>query len=116
VEAGASAGGSPIRVAGATRLDFREVTDRRTRIEAKLERALKAIHVEVVDESHRHAGHAGAAAGGGHFRAVIVSPLFDGRSPVERQRLVYAALEAEMGTAIHALSVRTLTPGEWSPV
>ncbi len=82
-------------------------------IEEKLKQALAATHVEVVDESHRHAGHAGAAAGGGHFRALIVSPRFDGRSAVERQRLVYAALDAEMGSEIHALSMRTLTPEEW---
>ncbi len=89
------------------------MTDRRTRIEDKLKQELEATHVEVVDESHRHAGHAGAASGGGHFRALIVSPRFDGRSAVERQRLVYAALDAEMGSEIHALSMRTLTPEEW---
>jgi BolA protein len=89
------------------------MTNRRTRIEDKLKQALEATHVEVVDESHRHAGHAGAASGGGHFLALIVSPRFDGRSSVERQRLVYAALDAEMGSDIHALSMRTLTPEEW---
>jgi BolA protein len=115
-EPGLRAAPPPSRAAGASRLDSRAGMDRRARIEAKLERALEAIHVEVVDESHRHAGHAGAAEGGGHFRAVIVSPRFEGRSAVERQRLVYAALEGEMGSEIHALSVRTLTPGEWSPV
>ncbi len=89
------------------------MSDRRTRIEDKLEQVLEATHVEVVDESHLHAGHAGAASGGGHFRALIVSPRFDGRSSVERQRLVYAALDAEMGSEIHALAMRTLTPEEW---
>jgi len=90
------------------------MSDRRTRIEDKLKQALEATHVEVVDESYRHAGHAGAASGGGHFRALIVSARFDGRGSVERQRLVYAALDAEMGSEIHALSMRTLTPVEWS--
>jgi BolA protein len=89
-------------------------SDRRGRIEAKLRAALEARHVEVIDESALHAGHAGAAAGGGHFRALIVSPVFAGRSRVERQRLVYAALAAEMGPEIHALALRTLTPEEWS--
>jgi BolA protein len=89
------------------------MTDRRARIEDKLRQALAATHVEVVDESHRHAGHAGAASGGGHFRALIVSDRFDGCGSVERQRLVYAALDAEMGSEIHALSMRTLTPEEW---
>ncbi len=87
--------------------------DRRARIEAKLRDDLDAVHVEVVDESHLHAGHAGAASGGGHFRAVIVSGQFDGENAVQRQRRVYAVLAAEMGTEIHALSMRTLTPEQW---
>jgi BolA family transcriptional regulator, general stress-responsive regulator len=86
---------------------------RRERIEARLREALAAERVEVVDESHLHAGHAGAAGGAGHFRALVVSERFAGRSRIERQRLVYAALEAEMGAEIHALSMRTLTPSEW---
>src|SRR5262245_23312666 len=87
--------------------------DRRERIEATLRRELAAEVVEVVDESHLHAGHAGARGGAGHFRAVIVSPRFEGRSAVERQRLVYVALAAEMGREIHALSMQTLTPAQW---
>lgn len=89
--------------------------DRRTRIESRLREALDAVHVQVTDESHLHAGHAGAAGGGGHFRALIVSPRFEGANAVARQRLVYAALSDEMGGEIHALSMRTLTPDEWSP-
>ena len=87
--------------------------DRRARIEARLRDALEAEHVTVIDESHRHAGHVGAAAGGGHFRAVVVSHRFEGKAPVERQRLVYAVLADEMGGEIHALSMQTLTPGQW---
>ena len=87
--------------------------DRRARIEAKLRDGLDAVHVEVADESHLHAGHAGAASGGGHFRAVIVSGQFDGENAVQRQRRVYAVLAAEMGGEIHALSMRTLTPEQW---
>ena len=87
--------------------------DRRSRIEARLREALDAVHVDVVDESHLHAGHAGAASGAGHFRATIVSARFDSQSRVARQRLVYDALAAEMGGEIHALSMRTLTPAEW---
>ena len=86
--------------------------DRRAQIESKLARELEALHVEVVDESHLHAGHAGARGGAGHFRVVVVSGRFDGKGPVERQRLVYAALADQMGTEIHALSMRTLTPEE----
>ena len=87
--------------------------DRRAHIESKLREALAAVHVEVIDESHLHAGHAGARSGGGHFRALIVSERFDGANAVARQRLVYAALSREMDGEIHALSMRTLTPGEW---
>jgi BolA protein len=87
--------------------------DRRARIEAALRRELGADPVLVVDESHLHAGHAGARGGAGHFRVVVVSGRFDGKGPVERQRLVYAALADQMGTEIHALSMRTLTPAQW---
>lgn len=86
---------------------------RRERIEARLQEQLQAVHVEVVDESHLHAGHAGAASGGGHFRAFIVSSAFEGQSPVQAQRLVYQALAEEMGGEIHALSIKTATPGQW---
>jgi BolA protein len=87
--------------------------DRRARIEAKLRERLEARHVEVLDESHLHAGHAGAASGGGHFRATIVSSQFEGESRVQAQRRVYAALADEMQSAIHALAMRTLTPEQW---
>jgi BolA protein len=87
--------------------------DRRGRIERKLAERLAAVHVEVVDESHLHLGHAGAASGAGHFRALVVSPRFEGVGLVAAQRLVYEALADEMGSAIHALSVRTLTPARW---
>ena len=89
--------------------------DRRARIERKLRERLAAVHVEVVDESHLHAGHAGAASGAGHFRALVVSPRFAGLSLVAAQRLVYEALDDEMGSEIHALSVRTLVPERWQP-
>ncbi|MCZ6463566.1 MAG: BolA family transcriptional regulator [Proteobacteria bacterium] len=86
---------------------------RRERIEQKLRDRLGAAHVEVVDESHRHVGHAGAASGGGHFRATIVSEKFAGLSRVAAQRLVYETLADEMGGEIHALAMKTLTPEEW---
>jgi len=88
--------------------------DRRAQIEAALRERLGALHVEVIDESQLHAGHAGARGGGGHFRAVVVSMQFAGKTPVERQRIVYDALAREMGSEIHALSMRTLTPAEWT--
>jgi BolA protein len=87
--------------------------DRRSHIEVKLREALDASHVEVIDESQLHAGHAGAAGGGGHFRALIVSERFEGANALARQRLVYGVLAEEMRGEIHALSMQTLTPGEW---
>ena len=84
------------------------------RIEAELRERLAAVHVELIDESHLHVGHAGARDGGGHFRAVVVSMQFEGKAPVQRQRLVYDALKSAMGGEIHALSMKTLTPAEWT--
>ena len=87
---------------------------RRERIEARLREALDPVHVEVVDESRLHAGHAGASdAGETHYRATIVSPRFTGLSRVDAQRLVYDALADELATGLHALALRTLTPEQW---
>lgn len=82
-------------------------------IEANLKRAFDPTRLSIVDESHRHAGHAGARAEGeSHFRVEIVSNAFAGKSRVERQRMVYAALVEEMARDIHALQLATLTPAE----
>jgi|GEM_PF-31173 BolA protein len=82
-------------------------------IEAKLTQALRPTTLQVIDESARHAGHAGAPEGGeSHFRLEIVSAEFAGKSRVERQRLVYALLAAELGGPVHALSLVTRTPEE----
>ena len=86
-----------------------------TRIETirvLLEQKLHPLSVEIEDESHLHAGHAGAATGRGHFKLHIVSPDFEGRTLVARHRLVYDALGELMQTEIHALSIRALTPDE----
>lgn len=90
------------------------MSERRDRIERKLRERLEAVHVEVADESHLHAGHPGAAGGGGHFRALVVSPRFEGLSRVAAQRVVYQALADEMEGEIHALAMRTLTPAQWA--
>ncbi len=87
--------------------------ERAERIERLLREQLDAVHVAIEDESHLHAGHAGARGGGGHFRALVVSPRFEGLGLVEAQRLVYQALGDMMGGEIHALAVRTLTPDRW---
>ena len=81
------------------------MTARSDRIAERLRERLAAVHVEVVDESHLHAGHPGAASGGGHFRATIVSPRFAGLSRLAAQRLVYEALGDLMQHEIHALTL-----------
>lgn len=83
------------------------------RLHAKLMAAFRPSSLTVVDESARHAGHAGAREGGEtHFRVRIVSEEFAGLSRVERQRRVYAALAGEIAAGIHALALSTLTPEE----
>ena len=82
-------------------------------IERKLMEALTPTHLDVIDESHKHAGHVGARPEGEtHFRVEIASAAFEGRSRVDRQRLVYGILAAELEGPVHALSLRTTTPDE----
>lgn len=82
------------------------------RIRGLLDAALSPQSLEVVDDSARHAGHAGARDGRGHFNVDIVSEAFAGLLPLARHRKVYAALGNMMETDIHALSIRARTPGE----
>ena len=82
------------------------------RIRDLLTTALAPLSLEVVDDSHKHAGHAGARAGQGHFGVDIVSAAFAGKLPLARHRLVYAALGEMMQADIHALSIRARTPDE----
>ena len=79
-------------------------------IEARLRERLGAVHVEVEDESHLHAGH---GATGGHYRAVVVSEHFAGLSRVAAQRAVFEALGEWMDGPIHAFAVQTFTPEQW---
>ena len=69
--------------------------------------------IRITDESARHAGHAGAKGGGGHYILMIVSAKFAGRSALERHRLVYEALHDMMHKDIHALGVKAYTPEEF---
>lgn len=79
----------------------------------KLAAALAPERLEVIDESDQHAGHVGAREGGEtHFRLMIVSGAFAGKSRVERQRLVYGLLADEMRDRVHALALTTRTPEE----
>jgi BolA protein len=84
------------------------------RIESRLQQALAPTHLEILDESGQHVGHAGAAAGGSHFSCVIVSEAFRGRSTLERHRAVYQALGDLLKREVHALAVKTLDPTEWA--
>ena len=72
---------------------------------------LAPLHIELIDDSAKHAGHAGAS-GGGHYRLLIVAECFRGKSTLARHRLVYDALGELMRSRIHALSIRSLTPDE----
>jgi BolA protein len=82
------------------------------RIRSQLVQALPAATVELIDDSHRHAGHAGARDGRGHFRLRIVHGAFAGLRPLQRHQLVYRSLGELMQTDIHALSITALTPEE----
>lgn len=85
----------------------------RAKIERKMKEELGAVFVEIIDESWKHAGHAGAASGGGHFILQVVSDRFEGVSLLDRNRLVFSTLKDEMGKEIHALAIKAATPGEW---
>jgi BolA protein len=89
-------------------------TERLERLRALLQAALVPQQLEVVDESHLHAGHAGAASGGGHYRVKIVSERFEGQRLVMRHRLVYDAVQGMMHTDIHALAITAFAPSELS--
>lgn len=82
-------------------------------IARRLTEGLAPTSLEVEDESHRHAGHAGAREGGQtHFRIRIVSDRFVGKRSVERHRMVYDLLGAEIAAGVHALAMTTMTPDE----
>jgi BolA protein len=90
-------------------------SDRIERMRSRLHEALRPTVMDVVDESHLHAGHAGARSGRGHYRLRIVSRQFEGLLPLARHRAVYEALGEMMQTDIHALSIEALTPEETQP-
>jgi len=85
---------------------------RLTEIRRRLEEAFQPRSLELVDEGHLHAGHAGARDGRGHFRLRMVSDRFAGQSLVLRHRAVYQAMGELMQTDIHALAIEALAPGE----
>ncbi len=88
------------------------MNDHVARIERKLQATLNPESLEVGDQSHLHAGHAGAKSGGGHFDVNIISAQFTGLNQIQRHRLIYQALGTMMQSDIHALSITALAPDE----
>ena len=82
------------------------------RMTVLLQAALAPLECRIEDDSALHAGHAGAASGGGHYRVRLVSSRFEGQSRISRHRLVYDALQEMMQQEIHALAITALTPAE----
>jgi BolA family transcriptional regulator, general stress-responsive regulator len=79
----------------------------------KLREAFAPISLDIIDESHLHEGHAGHRPGGQtHFRIYIVSSAFEGKSRVERHRMINATLAAELAGPVHALAIKAQAPGE----
>lgn len=81
-------------------------------LQARLEQRLQPQSLEVIDESQEHAGHAGSngLGHGTHFRVRISSPMFSGRTPVARHRLVYDALQDFIDQGVHALAIEAKLP------
>ncbi len=90
------------------------------RIKAKLQAALTPDFVEIIDESHKHAGHAHAvqrhgtagAAGETHFRVKVIAEIFRGKSRIDRHREIHQLLESEFDGGMHALAIEAKAPGE----
>jgi BolA family transcriptional regulator, general stress-responsive regulator len=83
------------------------------RIRQKLTRAFAPLALEVLDESERHAGHAGYRPGGeSHFRIAISAEAFRGKSRIERHRMINELLREELNSGVHAVAIRALAPGE----
>jgi len=74
--------------------------------------ALEPQSMDLLDESGKHVGHAGAKAGGNHFRLTIVSPRFSGKDQITRHRMIYEVLGPLMQRDIHALAIRAFAPDE----
>ena len=86
------------------------VSDREQRLRRRLEARFSPTLLVIEDESHLHAGHAGAEGGQSHFRVRIVAEAFRGVTPVDRHRLVYAAVDDLLKADIHALAIEASPP------
>lgn len=101
-------------------MDVQRGTETGDYIKAKLQAAFAPDSIEVIDESHKHAGHAHAAnrrgmaasAGGTHFHIKVVSEAFKGKSLVERHRAINHLLRAEFDAGVHAVAIEAKAPGE----
>ena len=78
----------------------------------KIRRSLKPAHLEIINESHMHAGPATQS----HFKVIVASEDFSGLSPVKRHQLLYRLLKDELAGPVHALALHTYTPDEWRSV
>jgi len=83
------------------------------KIESRLNAELHPSYLEVLDDSGRHAGHAGARSGGGHYQVVVVAECFSGKSMIEQHRLVHEALRDLFPSEVHALALKTFEPKDW---
>ena len=81
-------------------------------IHQRLMESLNAESVEIEDQSHLHAGHAGAASGGGHYDVIVISRAFNDLNTLGRHRLIYSAVDDLMKKEIHALSIQAFSPDE----
>jgi BolA protein len=88
------------------------MTDRIEKIRARIDATFAPSQCQLLDESALHAGHAGAASGGGHYRLHLVSALFEGKNRVARHRLVYDCLRDMMHKDVHAIAIIAVAPSE----
>ena len=90
------------------------MTNTETELRQKLTDVFSPIHLDVIDESHLHAGHREAQPGKStHFQVTIVSEKFEGLLPIKQHRLVYSAIDDLMKSEIHALALNTIRPSKW---
>ena len=86
--------------------------ERLKEIRIRLESALQPETLQIEDEGHKHIGHEGAKDGRGHFHVLVVSAVFQSKTPIQRHRLIYQAIGTLMQSDIHALAIEAYTPEE----
>ena len=87
-------------------------SERMLRMRKRLTESLLPLQLDIRDDSHLHAGHAGARGGGGHFSIHVVAQAFADKPLIERHRMIYDLLQDMMHTEIHALSIQARSPDE----